>query len=224
MDESGLIRASSIQAYAQVIDYTYGRFVDSFSGREIGGQLAGDYNLPVQKAQAFVYLPLLLKEADHRPDLVVEELVATHEAITVVIKNNGPGPVVDGFWVDVYIDPVEPPVLNRHWWEIAEQGLVWGITSPLPAGESLILTIGDSYYAEPHSDFTGTLPAGISIWAQVDSVNPATAYGGVQEHNEDNNLTGPIQAGTETAGISLSGDSLPSGSTISLPPRRLAGQ
>jgi hypothetical protein len=75
-------------------------------------------------------------------------------------------------------------MVNQHWWELAGQGVVWGVTAPIAAGETLTLTVGDPYYSAFHSRFTGSLSPGTPVWAQVDSVNLSTTYGGVLELHE----------------------------------------
>jgi len=110
--------------------------------------------------------------------------------VTVVVRNVGVGPVVDAFWVDVYIAPDTPPTMvNQHWFDVGNQGMVWGVTAvPLAPTEALTLTLGDAYYhGPPTSNFSLPLPLGGMIYAQVDSVNLLTNYGGVLEDHEINN-------------------------------------
>jgi hypothetical protein len=73
-----------------------------------------------------VYLPLLLVATPPPlPDLVVERVNVTHSSIQVVIRNQGPGQVTSGFWVDVYIEPRSIPTgANQIWPALASQGLV----------------------------------------------------------------------------------------------------
>ena len=68
-----------------------------------------------------------------------------------------------------------------------EQGIVWGVTAsqaPMMPGDTLTLTIGDQYWSDRYSTFTGAMPAGTEVWAQVDAVNLDTDYGGVLETHE----------------------------------------
>ncbi len=136
-----------------------------------------------------IYFPLIIKNNSgiDSPDLVVDSLVATTNVVTVVIKNIGVGPVVDAFWVDVYLNPDTPPTsVNQHWFDMGSQGIVWGITAlPIAPTETLTLTIGDAYYqGPPTSNFS--LPLTGTIYVQVDSVNLLTDYGGVLEEHEIN--------------------------------------
>jgi hypothetical protein len=148
-----------------------------------------------------IYFPLIMKAVSPPPpDLIVESLVANSNAVTVVIKNVGPGPVDDAFWVDVYIDPDPPPTrVNQHWFDLGDEGIVWGVTAlPIDPGETLTVTIGDAYYVGPPvSQFSLPLVVGSPIYAQVDSVNLLTNYGGVLESHEItsgayNNITGTV--------------------------------
>jgi len=132
-----------------------------------------------------VYLPLVMAGYAHAPDLVVDELIATAEAITVVIRNRGPAAAVDAFWVDVYINPEPVPTkVDQVWNELAEEGLVWGVTAAVEPGEAITLTIGGEYYYAEYSRFTGGMDAGTWVYAQVDSVGAGTAYGAVRETHE----------------------------------------
>ena len=137
-------------------------------------------------SQRYVYLPLVLKPGVVAPDLVVESLIATTEAITVVIQNQGNGPVLDAFWVDVYINPhTVPTTVNQAWYQLGEQGLVWGVTTlPIQPNETITLTVGDGAYWPSLSQFSPPLVLESSVYAQVDSVNLNSSYGGVLELDE----------------------------------------
>jgi uncharacterized repeat protein (TIGR01451 family) len=154
---------------------------------------------PPQQLSATTYLPVLLKNNILAPDLIVSNLIATSNGITITIRNIGNAPATDSFWVDVYIDPDPvPSEVNQHWWELAAQGLVWGVTSPIGINDTLTLTIDDAYYSASYSGFSGTLPVETQVYAQVDSVNLNTNYGGVLELDEIltnrpyNNITGTL--------------------------------
>jgi hypothetical protein len=114
--------------------------------------------------------------------------VVSSEAVTVVVKNQGGQPVVDAFWVDVYINPALPPTqVNQQWHALGAEGLVWGIVTPaipLAPGQALTLTLSDAYYAgPPTTQVSWPLRPGSAIYAQVDSVNFATNYGNVLERD-----------------------------------------
>jgi hypothetical protein len=119
-----------------------------------------------------------------------------------VIRNVGTAPVPavteQEFWVDLYVDPDPLPAYNDPWSDVAEQGGVWGITTaglPLAPGQALTLTVssagGDFFYWPELSHLSWPLSATAQLYAQVDSTNLETDYGGVQEADETNNLYGP---------------------------------
>jgi hypothetical protein len=146
------------------------------------------------------YLPLVTRSYASAPDLVVRQIIASQSEVRVVIANEGPAPAVDEFWVDVYIDPYPiPERVNQIWNDLCDEGLVWGVQQgslPLMPGEALTLTIGDENYSQEYSDFSGYIPVGAPVYAQVDSANTETTYGGVLETHEIiggeyNNVAGP---------------------------------
>jgi uncharacterized repeat protein (TIGR01451 family) len=133
-----------------------------------------------------IFLPLITGNFLSAPDLIIESLIAGSNAVTITIKNIGNAPVVDGFWLDVYINPDTPPTrVNRHWHNLGSQGLVWGVVAPnIVPGESLTLTLNHSAYRPEFSEVVLPLPPGSAVYAQVDSVNLLTDYGGVLEGHE----------------------------------------
>jgi hypothetical protein len=177
-----------------------------------------------------IYLPLAFKHHAVAPDLVVGSLTATSDGVHVVVVNQGNAPVTDEFWVDVYIDPdPAPTAVNQIWEDLADQGLVWGVTSaalPLEPGDVITLAVGDDYYVMDYSHVTWPLPEGTPVYAQVDSANLDTTCGGVLENHEIvggayNNVSHTVS----TAGIvgvavpPAEGASRPA-LTSNLPPRR----
>jgi hypothetical protein len=109
------------------------------------------------------------------------------------------------FWVDAYIDPHPAPAqVNDIWYDgRSAQGIVWGVTDallPMQPGAVITLTYGDAYDGgPPYTSFTGNLPAGTPVWAQVDSYNAATTYGAVLESHEANgeaynNIFAPVSS------------------------------
>ncbi|MBN2001851.1 MAG: hypothetical protein JXA21_00735 [Anaerolineae bacterium] len=151
----------------------------------------------------YVYLPLILRNYLPLPDLVVTALAATSNGITVTIQNQGTAPVDDAFWVDVYIAPTTPPQsVNEIWSYVGDSGLAWGIPAnltPMAPGAVMTLTVGDAYYYPEFSAVTWPLTASLQIYAQVDSNNPATTYGGVLESHEYygetyNNVSVPVMS------------------------------
>jgi hypothetical protein len=140
-----------------------------------------------------ISLPIVQQRVPHGPDLVVEDLQAASNGVTVRIKNIGDQPVQDDFWVDVYFDPrVKPPHLNQPWPDIAPFGVVWGVLAEaknIPSGGVLDLAsnTSDPYYSTQYSA-PGPFPGGADVYAYVDSINFATTYGAVRETDEGNNV------------------------------------
>lgn len=153
------------------------------------------------------------------PDLIVREIITTNNTIEVVIQNIGAGPVLPNqdFWVDVYIAPTTLPQAPNDIWEfMGGTGLVWGVTA-LPAspnrtvmqsGETRSLFIDSPHYWSALSSIPGSLAAEVAIYAQVDSANANTDYGGVLESHEMaggayNNILGPVIFQPTAAALSL---------------------
>ncbi len=151
-----------------------------------------------------LYLPLI---AGAYPDLVVDHIIATSNSVQVVIKNQssvsvGPDyPLPLAMRVDLYVAPDPVPTGVNQTWDDGRcaQGIVWIVTDlSLAPGDTIILTIGDAYYQPSLSNFSGSLPVGTPVYAQVDSYDPNTTYGAVLENHETamggvyNNITGPV--------------------------------
>ena len=161
--------------------------------------IEGSYEVDVTGVQFDLYLPVVYR--DYRPpapDLVVREIAATTTGVEVTIENVGLVPVSDSFWVEVYINPSPPPTaVNQIWNDLANRGLVWGVTEALPAGGTLTLTIGDQYFAPELSAWSGVLAEGTPVYAQVDSAAEGSDFGAVLEGHEIdgtayNNILGPV--------------------------------
>lgn len=177
--------------------------IDNFTYSVSDGVLADTATITVTVAQNlwFSYMPVLFNNYTYAPDLVVSELIATENAVTVTIKNQGFAPVSDGFWVDIYIAPNSVPTqVNQIWSDVAAEGLVWGVDgdalAQLVPGGTLTLIIGDGMFDVAKSNFSAIIP-GTPVYAQVDSVDLNTNYGGVLEIDEltdkpYNNISGTI--------------------------------
>jgi uncharacterized repeat protein (TIGR01451 family) len=132
-----------------------------------------------------VYLPIVSRGYVVAPDLAVEHIVAIENDIQVVIRNQGNKTAVENFWVDVYIDPDPAPTqVNQPWPDLANQGLVWGVSADLAPGEVLTLIIDGDYYSAIYSDVTWPLAMGTQVYAQVDSYSFENTYGNVLEIDE----------------------------------------
>ena len=153
-----------------------------------------------------LHLPLVIRGLVVAPDLVVEQISVAPDNVAVVIRNQGSAPVSEGFWVDVYIDPDPvPTAVNQIWPDLADEGLVWGVTQGLAPGEALTLNVGDKFYVGEYSEVTWPLLPRMPVYAQVDSANALTAYGSVLESHEIaggayNNVSGPAYLEAEASG------------------------
>jgi uncharacterized repeat protein (TIGR01451 family) len=174
----------------------------------LGNPLAGaPYTWRFATAPCRLHLPLVMKNFTSAPDLVVERIVATPNDVQVVIKNQGNAAAVDDFWVDAYINPhTVPTTVNQIWNDLAPQGLVWGVTADLQPGEVLTLTVGGDYSFDAYSHVAWPLAAGTPIYAQVDSANTMTDYGGVLEDHE---ITGGTYNNIEHTIVGAGGSTAP---------------
>jgi hypothetical protein len=188
-----------------------------------------------------LFLPSVALNYATLPDLIVKTLTATRNSIQVVLENQGTAPVVSGFYVDVYIDPLRAPVGAHEGWDTAGvssgQGLVWaievsqtpnpsqGIVAPIMPGQTLALNFNDAFYQPDYSTITWPLTPGTPIYAQADSYPAPTPHNGLVLETHEyygqpyNNITGPVNS-TTYAGSAITGLGRPTGSLpTSLPPR-----
>jgi hypothetical protein len=139
----------------------------------------------------FAYLPIMMNNYVPAPDLIVTNISASSDLIEVTIKNQGSQATSGGFWVDFYIDPSTAPTgPNQLWLGLSSEGLAWGIMISLAPQESLTLTYStdpgaaNEFYVPEESLYSGSLPAGTPIYAQVDSAHVNVPYGGILETHE----------------------------------------
>jgi len=138
-----------------------------------------------------LYLPLIMNGSVHAPDLVITAVSASSDLIEVTIENQGTAATANGFWVDFYINPSTPPSgPNQLWYDLADEGLAWGVTELLSPGESLTLVYSTDpnapnlYFAPDESLYNGSLPTGTLVYVQVDSARENVTYGGILETHE----------------------------------------
>jgi len=159
-------------------------FVNGIPSQSQVIQIRSTTQVSIHKA----YLPLALNCYALAPDLVVSAVTVADNNIQVTIRNTGPAPVVDDFWVDLYVNPNPAPThVNQLWQQIAPYGAVWGVTSAtslLGPGDTITLTLGDGYYWDTLSHLPPLLFAGTWVYVQADSDNPLTTYGAVAEGDE----------------------------------------
>ncbi len=180
------------------IDHSDGEFFDDYSRQMVSGQIGDDFWFKVYRTQrgAQVYLPVVLRGYDTRPDLFITAVTVAPSdpgALQVQIVNQGRSAARD-FWVDVFLDPIAPPAVNQTCIELGcVYQAVWYIPE-LPAGATLTLRISDAYYDETWSQWPQpAYPGGAhTLWVYVDSWGPPNPWGSVQEVSEDNNLFGPL--------------------------------
>ena len=187
-----------------------------------------------------IYMPLMYKNGRHTeleaPDLVVDSITVNTDSAVVVISNQGNADVTsdDAFWVDLYIDPERMPTgVNEVWYDLGDQGIVWGIANtdvltdvlPLEPGETLTLVycpdqpgVQLSPVAE-YTIFDGDLAPGTPIAVQVDSANlDDPEYGGVKEDHEILGLAyNNIEFTLSIAGSGCGGSASASASDIGQP-------
>ena len=177
-----------------VVARTTGQFFDTAAQRLITGQLGDQFTVGVLWKPRAVYLPVLVRSWDARPDLIVATIVPSPDAphgLQVTIANTGHS-AARNFWVDTYLDPSTPPQVNQPWPDLSLYGVAWFVDN-LAAGERITLTIGDTHYQAEHSRWPTAYPSGEhAIWAYADSWGHPQPYGAVSETNEDNNQGGPV--------------------------------
>jgi len=172
------------------------------------GDAWGTVQLAVSQIFYSTFLPVIMTPAvPGEPELVVEAINVTADAVEVVIKNEGTA-AADDFWVDMYINPDTAPTgINQTWVTNGGEGLVWGVIDPLLAGESLTLTLSSIYYAPDESSFpSGIITVGSTVYAQVDAVGESW-YGAVLEIDEDNNISDPLVTTEESVPTAVLGTS-----------------
>ncbi len=174
--------------------------------------MAGPFEVTITEPTVYqTFLPVVMQAFAPGPDLAVNRLIVTNNAVQVVIKNQGNEPVTHEFWVDVYVNPRTAPTgVNQTWSSLGTQGLTWGVTTAalpkLVPGGVLTLTVNDAYFWPSLSKITWPLANGTIVYAQVDSANVGVTYGAVQEIDElpgatYNNIFGPLVVGEATAQI-----------------------
>ena len=108
------------------------------------------------------------------------------------IRNQGDGSA-EGFWVQLYLDPMETPYVNS----IASQlgtGLLWYVEGLAQGGE--ITLISTEPYPQ-HGNYPGNLASGLHrVYVLVDAYHTEGNTGLVAESDESNNLLGPTSVET----------------------------
>ena len=152
-----------------------------------------DEPAPEPETSALVYLPVAAQKSVLAPDLVVQAVEINGSDLSIVIENQGLRPVQDSFWVDLIVNPQQPPSQpNDTAGSLGALGLVWGVDEPdlsIEPGARLTLTVNGEYYIDGLSTFSGEISTGTPIYVHVDSANLSTTYGAVRESHELLNTT-----------------------------------
>jgi hypothetical protein len=142
--------------------------------------------------------PTLEPLASDLPDLVVESIVAGPQqdlagspiGITVTIRNDGAADAVNGFWVELFVDPHDIPTVNSVVLP-QRQGALWYV-SDLSASTAMSLTLEGVDHR--YSNLDGRFSSGRhQLYAIVDAYNTHGNAGLVAEEDESNNVLGPLQ-------------------------------
>jgi hypothetical protein len=191
--------------------------------RDSGGTANGGLDISAVRTFTIAVQPLYstylpLASLAGTPDLVVSSISLTPSKssfsagesveITVVVENRGDG-VAGPFWVDLSINPDQPPTTTNQPWHqhcVLKPcfGLVWGVAELAP-GASITLT--SKQLPAGYSIWPGWFAAGTSdLYAYADSYSEGMTLGAVAESNEGNNqfhLGGLTVTGTNPALVSL---------------------
>jgi len=143
------------------------------------------------------------------PDLIIEQVsVGSDKHVELVLHNQGNIPVTEPFWVDLYVNPKNPPTqVNQDWYTHAQAdgGVVWFVKDVIinPNGQLVLQYSPDptapNEFVDPsaRTNLPDTINPDTPIYAQVDSFNLETTYGNILELHEIeeqhyNNIIGPI--------------------------------
>ncbi|WP_110515633.1 CSLREA domain-containing protein [Herpetosiphon llansteffanensis] len=128
------------------------------------------------------FLPVVMRNC--YPDLVVSSITVDQQ-LEVIVTNQGNCAANAAFWVDLYLAPNPAPShVNQQWWDVAQQGMVWGVTQSLEPGQSITLHPYDRYYSASRSAWSNHIAAQTKLYVQADAYNAATNYGAVLEVHE----------------------------------------
>lgn len=143
-----------------------------------------------------------------QPDLVVTSFTLSPDkktfaagesvAINVVVQNQGKSASAP-FWVDLYIDPTNPPTpgANTPWDRVSKYGITWGVetkigSTGLGAGESVTLSTNPANYDSRFTIWPGYFRSGTTnLYVYADSWTPTVPegqVGAIKESDETNNI------------------------------------
>lgn len=182
-----------------------------------------------------VYMPIVSKmpgstPGEIRADLVVRSIRLTPdkrnftagEPVTMTIDIVNQGQTQSGFfWVDLHINPLITPTVNRTWDTNCGlspcYGIGWFVQRQVQPGEQITLTSIATSYAQPQTIWPGWFARGTTdIYVLVDSWNPGVPTGSVDEETgETNNLF-------HLSGLNVTGENPGFNRTVlGVPPREI---
>jgi uncharacterized repeat protein (TIGR01451 family) len=159
----------------------------------------GKASLDVNIGRHLLYLPIVRKSG--LSDLVaslqlspdrLQFVTGEPVTITVTITNQGSEPA-SGFWVDLYINPSQPPDGPNHPWDETCgfnpcYGMAWFVDQSLAPEEAIQLTSTPASFLKDYSIWPGSFPAGVTdLYVYADSWDPGVNSGAVIESDESNN-------------------------------------
>jgi hypothetical protein len=189
-----------------------------FESLDNAGNVAVETRKGALASIEFIFIPVFSKQgaADLTSSLRLAPnklAFAAGEPVTidVTITNNG-SVRAEPFWVDLYINPSQPPIAaNRTWNMVCGLtpcfGVTWAVEGGLDPGASITLSSAPGQFAAPYSIWPGYFARGTAdLYLYVDSWNPGVAAGAVAESNEGNNraeLHGLVVTGPNPRLLSL---------------------
>jgi hypothetical protein len=194
---NGLARAtSSTGSYTMTL-----RAAGSDISDGLGNQLASDASSSFVFNRVTLYLPLVTVPPNG-PDLVARVRLTPNkqnfqfgERVQITVEVTNQGDVTSTpFWVDLLINPQQPPAGPNVPWQTTCNlrpcyGLAWLVKRSLAPGERIVLTSDVGSYDAATSVWPGYFTFGTTtLFAVVDSWNDGVATGAVQESDERNNI------------------------------------
>ncbi len=162
-------------------------------------------SVEVEPSDFFINMPIVRRPAPSVPDLVTRISLSPNKTtfspdepvtISIVITNQGTGPTVNAFWVDLFINPSQPPtpsLLPTRWDALCPSasncsGITWLVNKRIQPGESITLFSQATSYDPAQTRWSGSLPTGTtSLYVYADSWSTSGNTGAVPESDETNN-------------------------------------
>jgi hypothetical protein len=189
-----------------------------FESLDNAGNIAVETRKGTLASIEFMFMPVFSKQG--APDLTASLRLSPSKlafeagepaTIEVTISNSG-SVRAEPFWVDLYINPSQPPsAANRTWNMVCGMspcfGITWAVAGGLDPGASITLSSAPGQFAAPYSIWPGYFARGTTdLYVYADSWNPGVAAGAVAESNEGNNraeLHGLVVAGPNPRLLSI---------------------